>query len=375
MRRPRRRTRPRAATWFAALVVIGVVCGCRPSRVAYLEQARAILPAALTSSEPAERAMALEVYRDLDMAAPESQLHRLLTDATESVRFTALLVKADQARQSELSYFDKVFREDPQASIRLAAVYGMARLGSFRYMQALSDGLNDQSAVVRRNAAMILGLLGNASAAGMLNERLNDADPVVRLNAAEAMARLGDSRGLPAIRALAEDATSPLQVNAILALGRAGVPAIDIQRLRELQTGRTPMSVAGQMATFGARAQLGDYAQVALLADIAAGREGRSRVEPQDRAFALQLLARAAYGPAWQDVGPCLDDRDGLVRLSAAWATLSFHGPRAAKVMESVSTSPSPQMLTEREVLRPTLPRPQNSESPGPLQPWGEVGK
>jgi HEAT repeat protein len=366
MRRQRWSARLSAAWWAAALAVAGL-CGCRAQdRTACLEKARQILPAALSSPEPAERALALEVYRDLDLAAPENTLRPLLSDSVISVRFTALLVEADQARQSEASYFDKVFREAPDPNIRLAAVYALAKLGNSHYMQTLADGLTDSEPVVRRNAALVLGLLGNRSAVGMLKWRLQDPDPVVRLNAAEAMARLGEYSGLPAIRKLAEDTQCPVQVNAILALGRVGQAGEDVRRLRELQGGQTPISVAAKMASFGARAMLGDYSQAAFLAEVASG-----AAEPQDRAFALQLLARAGYGPVWRQVCPSLSDSDGLVRLSAAWAMLSFHSPRAERVMKNVSAAPLPQMLTESQVLRPASETPQGPGRPGPLQPSG----
>jgi HEAT repeat protein len=231
-------------------------------------------------------------------------------------------------------------------------------------MTALSDGLADRRAVVRRNAATILGLLDNRSAVPMLKEHLADPDPVVRLNVAESLARLGNTSGLPLIRRMASDAESPLQVNAILALGRVGTASRDVPRLRELEASAGGSDSAVRLAAFCARGQMGDYAQMPALIEVATGKESRRRVAPGHRAFALQLLARVAYGPAWREVAGSLDDGHPYVRLSAAWAMLSFSSPRARRVLKAVTRPDSPQRLSEQDILRPA-PRTEPEGSPG----------
>jgi len=324
------------------------------------------------------RAVSEEIFRGLRRDNPGADLKSALADPGAPGRLAAMKDEAGRRRGSEPSFFETVFREDSDASVRLAAVYGLARLGDFRYMQMLADGLVDSRPPVRRNAAMILGLLGNRSAGGMLKEHLADADPVTRLNVAEAMARLGDRSGLPVIRSMigTDDHDAWWQVGAILTLGRVGESAKDITLLREIEGGQRPTTVAAKLAAFGARAQLGDYSQAAFLAEAAGGKFGRRTLEPQDRAFALQLLARSAYGPAWHEVTACLDDRDPSVRLSAAWALLSFNTPRADQVKRSIAGSRDPQMLTEREVLRPVVRREPADGATGPLDvPGGDRGK
>jgi len=368
---------------LTVLCVVALVCGCQASRAAALDKARAILPRALESSEPAMKALALEIYRDLLQAFPESQrdspdvlfapadkLNLLLADEKPSVRFTTLVLKAEQALPTDRPRFEQSFREESDASVRLAAVYGLARLGDFRYMNFLAEGLAAQDDVQRRNAAMILGLLGHKSAAGMLKERLGDPDPVVRLNVAESMARLGDFSGVPAVRAVARDTQSPLAVNAILVLGRIGTPGEDIKLLRDVEAGRAPSGGAARLAAFGARAQLGDYTQIQPVIEVAEGKDIARGFGAPERAFALQLLARASYGPAWREASACLDDGDPYVRLSAAWAMLSFHTPRAEKVFRTANSPERPKALSEREILRPKPPAETGgAPMPGPLTP------
>lgn len=350
------------------LALLSLVCGGEPSGKVSLEKAETMLPRALDSREPALHAAAMEVYRELNRDAPPgSNLAELLRDEGASVRLTTMMLKARRRRRTDAAYLDRAFREEPDASVRLAAVYGLARLGRVRYIQSLADGLRDESPAVRRNAAMILGLLSNRSAVGMLREHLNDRDPVMRLNVAEAMARLGDRSGLPVVRAIAGGAGGEpwWRVSAILLLGRIGVPSQDIASLREMEIPEHRSTVGARLAAFGARAQLGDYTQVEPLVEVAAARQ----FDSQDRAFALQLLARAAYGPAWRRVCACLDDGNATVRLSAAWALLSFSTPRARKVMASVSSPDRPAMLTEAEVLRRSWSRRAGDSQSGPLSP------
>jgi HEAT repeat protein len=203
----------------------------------------------------------------------------------------------------------------------------------------------------------------------MLRPHLADGDAVMRLVTAEALVRLGESRGLGVIRSMAsgEGRIDPWQqVSAILALGRTGLGSDDVERLRWIES-RQATEGAVRVAAFGARGMLGDYSQMATLAEIAAGRRG---FDDQSRALALQMLARSAYGPAWQDVCRALGDGDALVRLSAAWAMLAFSTPRAESVLAAVRAPDRPQMLTEREVLRPVAPRLPESPQPegrGPL--------
>jgi HEAT repeat protein len=250
------------------------------------------------------------------------------------------------------------------------AVYGLARTGDERHMVVLARGLEGSKKDVRRNAAYLLGLLGNRSAAPMLRSHMNDRDPMTRLRAAEALVRLGDSRGLNVIRSmtLAEGGTRTdpaLQLGAVLVLGQVGIASEDIDRLRWIELQRANDG-AVRVAAFGARGMLGDYSQMTTLAEIAAGRSGFG---PGSQAMALQMLARSAYGPAWRDACSALDAGDPTVRLSAAWAMLAFNNPRAAEVIEAMSSTPRPYMLTEDEVLRPVRNRLEPAAPGGPLGP------
>lgn len=334
------------------------------------DRAVEILAESLQSSDPALRALALEAYDDLDKAPPAGPLSVLLNDERPSLRFMAVRLKADQATRDQVTYFDRVASKDEDASVRLAGVYGMCRLGDFSRIEELAKGLSSENETVRRNAAMLLGLLENRSAAAMLRGRLSDSDPLVQLNAAEAMARLGDKSGLGVIRELARQHGHPYQVYALLALGRVGVPERDIQFLRDLvrlsrhevagsrANSKPRYSVAGMIAAFGARIMLGDPMQAYWLAEmIGSEGPGGQQLAAPERAFALQMLARASYAPAWREVVKSLDDKDKYVRTSAAWALQSYNIPRVSKLIEAMGQTQAPDDLPEDRVLSPAEQR------------------
>ncbi len=346
-----------------ALVVLAALlggCGGGGDRAGYLAKSRELLPQTLKSDDSSVRGFGLEVYRDLHLAAPKEALAALVHDSEVPVRFNALVLLAAQAKTAEEKEaarraFEKVLAEDADRNVRLAAAYGLATLGDTSQVGLLAEALADQENVAgRRNAAMLLGLLGNGSAATMLKEHLKDPDTMVRINVGEALVRLGVQAGLTPLRQVARDSSSPAQVSAILALGRVGFPPEDIQNLREVQ-GRHP-SVGALLATFGARAMLGDYTQIIFLTEVASGAEKNAPLTDQDQAFALQLLARAAYGPAWAEVGKCLGDRNLAVAYSAAWAELAFDTPRGQRLKTTIRDAEKSQMLTQEEVLRRSAP-------------------
>ncbi len=336
-----------------------------------VNQAEEILAQALSSEDPALRALALEAYDDLGKQPPVGPLSLLLSDERPSLRFMAVRLKADQATRDQVGFFDHLAASDPDPSVRLVAVYGMSTLGDHSRIEALAAGLQSGNPTVRRNAAMLLGYLKNSSAVPMLRLRLRDSDAMVQLNAAEAMARLGDNSGLDIIRELARQHGHPYQVYAFLALGRVGVPERDIPLLRQLvqlreNRSQQVYSQGGLIAAFGARAMLGDYLQTYVLGEliIGSGPKGETLAAPE-RAFALQMLARSSYAPAWREVLKAMDDKDPYVRTSAAWALQSYNVPRAEQIIRSINEGPRPKALPDDEVLvRPESPQ---------LGPAGEI--
>lgn len=73
-------------------------------------------------------------------------------------------------------------------------------------VSALSEGLNDDAALVRWAAAGVLGDIGAESAVPELEERLDDENVSVRVRAAQSLGKLGSTEGIPVlIEALRSD--------------------------------------------------------------------------------------------------------------------------------------------------------------------------
>jgi HEAT repeat protein len=316
------------------------------------------IPRAIGSRSSALRSATFEIIRELRRGLPSDEsLNAVLMKPDTAAKLSALLTETKSQRDTDHAFFISVLRGDDDPSVRLSAVYGLARVGDERHMVALARGLEDKRPSSRRTAATILGRLGNRSASALLAEHRGDGDVIVRIRVAEAMALLGDTSALPELRAMVSGEVD-LEVwhrqMAILSLGRVGIPEQDVSRLQWIET-RGGLDSALRLAAFGARGMLGDYSQMTVLSEVGTGTRrpfGMPTWDNQSRAFALQMLARTSYGLAWRDVRQGLSDRDPEVRLSAAWAMQSFSNPRAERVIKAIESPQRPDALTERQVLR-----------------------
>jgi hypothetical protein len=89
-------------------------------------------------------------------------------------------------------------------------------------IQALTQALNDEDELVRRDAAKTLGEIGDTRAVEPLIQALEDEESGVRMYAAMALAKIGDAKAVePLIQAL-EDEESGVRREAAEALGEIG---------------------------------------------------------------------------------------------------------------------------------------------------------
>lgn len=141
--------------------------------------------------------------------------------------------------------------EDPEAEVRRAAAFALARMGkdaapAEKALAALLGG-KEEDAGARANAARALGAMeaGRNGRAALL-KALGDGDPAVRVNAAGALADLGAADGAavaPLARALRDDDWT-VRAAAARALGvpkernRAAVPHLARALLDDVETVR-----------------------------------------------------------------------------------------------------------------------------------------
>ncbi len=226
------------------------------------------------------RAVSMESVQQLHQPAAERLIAVGLKDSSPMVRFTAAMV-AGRRRMVSLEPRLKALRVDPNASVRVAAIYALARLGDTARMNELAGMLDSADPVVRANVAMVLGRLGDRSAIPLLLTRANDPNAAVRLAVTSALARLGYHRAISSIIALslsvyAQDhlaalstcrsLQNPLAVNVLLAGLRDPLPAARLIAARGL--GQRGSVLGESIATYYAR---GPDAHLRMLAALALG--------------------------------------------------------------------------------------------------------
>jgi len=171
------------------------------------ERAIGMLGDAATDDSALIRANALEGLETVPTRARPLVL-RSLTDPNLGVRFAAAMLAGDLEIGDAAPALNDLL-DDPDASVRAAAIYGLMRLNAPVDPSPLARMLFGGEVRARAQAAFILGELGDPSAIPMLREAANQPPPNARLSEvrlldlqiAEAMAKLGDRDAIEAIRA------------------------------------------------------------------------------------------------------------------------------------------------------------------------------
>ncbi|MEM6749398.1 MAG: hypothetical protein AAGA57_04290 [Planctomycetota bacterium] len=280
---PCQNPRPTALLLAALAVSLGLAPGCiapptsggpsaeaRPADTAPTWaslQARAIEQATrgAQSDNPRIRANALEALTPVpEVAAP--LLASGAQDHKAVVRFAAL-VTAGRARVQVVGPIaERLATEDPDPSVRAAAIYAARKVGIAAPLREIPALLADPRPGVRSNVASIVGLLGKKSAVAMLDRMrrapMPSADLIeavqTDLQFAGSIYRLSGSPGaLEFIRsAVYLRDNDPARVLAIQMLGRLGDRAFESNLNNLMDPDNEPIQV--RLAAAEALARLGD---------------------------------------------------------------------------------------------------------------------
>jgi len=279
---------------------------------------------------PAVRVEAVEALagRTSDEGAP--WVRSALLDDHAAVRFAAC-VAVGEARDVVAEAGVAKCLKDPNASVRVAALFARHRLGHTERSGDLAGYLlHDSDATVRRNAALVLGLLGEQGAVKVLAKGMKDSDAGVRDHSLEAMARLGNRDSRQELTFMTGAGVGSDEVFAISALAATGDNTY-------LETFRYKLATATHIETRLAAARgLGllhsdvgfETAMRALRGDQPARSDPQDPVEGQ--ILRTRQLAAAALGAIGRaDALPLLaelldDSRDPRVQVSAARAILDI---------------------------------------------------
>jgi HEAT repeat protein len=271
---------------------------------------------------PVFRANAIEAMQPMpDRALPLAQ--RGLADHSPVVRYAAV-VTAGMLEFKSLAPAIRPLVDDPDPSVRAAALYALHTFGEPVDITPLAEYLVSADPPVRGNAAMLLGLIGEPSAAPMLKQAANAPMPraaaaqaaVVRCQFAEAVVRLGDDSELDTLRASAYNTVGEVRVIAINALGAVADERMAPALARFLNDEPHPESVEVQIAAAGALARLGK--PMGLRKALEHSRHASPIVRSQ-AAWALGWFGDPA---SFARLAEMVDDQTPIIRVAASASIL-----------------------------------------------------
>ena len=183
----------------------------RIARSALRERAIGVLEEAAFDEWALARANALEALQRVPRRA-EPIARAALVDENLGVRFVGAMTVGELRLSGSIAQVRPLLR-DPDPSVRVAAIYALARNNAEVNQTPLAEALMDGEFRVRSQAAFVLGELGNRSAVALLRtaaRRLSGPEGevfsaaerrVLRLQIAEALATLGETDVLHSLRA------------------------------------------------------------------------------------------------------------------------------------------------------------------------------
>jgi len=199
-----------------------------PTLLELRENAIQILQDAARHEDPFLRANAIEAMQSVpSRALPLAQIG--LDDEHPVVRFTSL-VTIGKMRLLELGPAALRSVNDPDPSVRAAAMYAAGRCNQQVDISEMAQMLGSPNPSIRSNVVMLLGLMGESSALPMIDamakvpmptqrvDKLRQA--IVRVQFAEAQFLLGDQEAISPLRAAAFSEFDEVRVLAVTMLGR-----------------------------------------------------------------------------------------------------------------------------------------------------------
>jgi len=308
------------------------------------EEALSCLKAAVRyPHNPAVRVAAVQALELAPTDDTAAWIRTALVDDHPGVRFAGCMAAGKTRDRIAESAVRRCLR-DPDANVRVGAMYAMHRLGHPAWSTRLATILlTHHDVAVRRNAAYVLGLLGDPGAAKVLARAMKDHEKGVRDHALEAMARLGVA-----------DARQEL-----VFMTEAGVGSEEVFALSALAATRNPIYTD----TFRHKMNQETHLETRLAAARGLAMLGL------DDGFELAFDALQRHLPPEPDSGESQADRLLRVRLMAAVALGAVGRAQALPALAVVmreSPDPRVQVASARAIVEIT----NENTMKGSAQPW-----
>jgi len=186
-------------------------------------QAYRIILESLSDKDPAIRANAIEVVAQTGLIKLVPKVQRLLEDEFAPVRFVAALAIGDLEYSFGARGLQRLFK-DPDSNVKIAACYGMVKLGSVKYREVLRRAIGSTDQTVRANAAYLLGKSRDRDAIKLLYWAMLDKDSAdkVKYQTAESIATLGDERIFPKLYTMLLSISADVRLTGVRAMGALG---------------------------------------------------------------------------------------------------------------------------------------------------------
>jgi HEAT repeat protein len=175
---------------------------------------------ALMSPDRTTRFLAVDILRARESLEARDMLVAALGDQAPEVRAAAANALGKLGGTSQAVPLLETFHEDPDETVRLAALEALADLESGLWLEATQSALHDDNEVLRCRAAIILSRRGRQEAIGSLLNTLADPNPFVQLCAAIGLMDVGYQEAVDVIAGLSRDDDVCVQMISAIALGQ-----------------------------------------------------------------------------------------------------------------------------------------------------------
>ena len=300
---------PRPA--LAEPVLRVAVAVTREERGPYLRALRAlaarpqVLEEAVRSLEAGARADAVRLAWQVGGRSVVTALGALLQDSAAAVRIAVLEAFAAAGDPSALDLARRLLQRDSSAAVRVAAVRTLEPAGDGKRAEALAAALHDPDPDVRATAVQTLPRGADGRFAPLLLAALRDDDEKVWRAAAAQLVRTADADP-PSLWDAIRESPGERREALVSALEQTRSPSI------------------ARLALENARAR-----------------------DPQDRALAVELAARAGTREASAAILDGLVDPDPSVRRTAAASLATLRSPATIQSLARTLTDPKAEVRIE----------------------------
>jgi HEAT repeat protein len=285
-------------------------------------QAYRIILESLSDKDPAIRANAIEVVAQTGLIKLVPKVQRLLEDEFAPVRFVAALAIGDLEYSFGARGLQRLFK-DPDSNVKIAACYGMVKLGSVKYREVLRRAIGSTDQTVRANAAYLLGKSRDRDAIKLLYWAMLDKDSAdkVKYQTAESIATLGDERIFPKLYTMLLSISADVRLTGIRAMGALGTQDARYALIRML----SDKVLEVRLAAAEQLGMLNDPSGEPEVMDVF-NQKLTSGLDPGDRervnVLTASAIGRIATPNLMKHLPQFLTDESKTVRIAAARAVL-----------------------------------------------------